>query len=196
MKDKQIEIIKEALYLIADKGLEHLTMRNLAARMGFKDPALYYHFKNKEMLLKMIVEYGFFVRSGEMRDDLEIQFGKPKSPLEMLDRIVMITTNLFIEYPGLAVIEFGFLGYDLENSPKQILLKSIQLGKSEISSILEKAREQELIRSDIDILIIYDFFQSLFFMPLYQWTLNRFQDDIKQIIWDKFLGFKQLIFTK
>ncbi|HWV24157.1 MAG TPA: TetR/AcrR family transcriptional regulator C-terminal domain-containing protein [Thermomicrobiales bacterium] len=44
-------VVDTALQLLNDGGLEGLTLRRLAAELGVKAPALYWHFENKQALL-------------------------------------------------------------------------------------------------------------------------------------------------
>lgn len=52
------EIIEVARDLFLQKGLEGLTMREVAETIGFSTPALYKHFKNKDDILKAVVDLG------------------------------------------------------------------------------------------------------------------------------------------
>ncbi|MBU1305574.1 MAG: TetR family transcriptional regulator, partial [Alphaproteobacteria bacterium] len=44
-------IIDEALLLLNEVGIDKLSTRKLAERLGVAQPALYWHFKNKSALL-------------------------------------------------------------------------------------------------------------------------------------------------
>jgi TetR/AcrR family tetracycline transcriptional repressor len=44
-------IVEAALRLLAEVGLDGLTVRRLAASLGVQSPALYWHFRSKEQLL-------------------------------------------------------------------------------------------------------------------------------------------------
>jgi TetR/AcrR family transcriptional regulator, tetracycline repressor protein len=44
-------ILNQAFSVLNDSGLEGLTLRRLAARLGVRAPAIYWHFKNKRDLL-------------------------------------------------------------------------------------------------------------------------------------------------
>ena len=44
-------VVRAALDLLNDVGLDHFTTRKLAERLGVKQPALYWHFRNKRELL-------------------------------------------------------------------------------------------------------------------------------------------------
>jgi len=48
---RQSEILDQALILVRENGLSGLTIRRIAERMGFSEPALYRHFANKQALI-------------------------------------------------------------------------------------------------------------------------------------------------
>jgi TetR/AcrR family transcriptional regulator, tetracycline repressor protein len=47
----RVAIVATAITLLDDVGLDGLTMRRLAAELGVQNPALYWHFRNKQQLL-------------------------------------------------------------------------------------------------------------------------------------------------
>jgi AcrR family transcriptional regulator len=53
---RQKEIIAAALSIISERGLESLTVKNIAARVGFSDAAVYRHFQNKSAILSAMVD--------------------------------------------------------------------------------------------------------------------------------------------
>ena len=55
--DRQLEIIQAAGKLLASKGLSGLTVKTLAVEMGFVESALYRHFKSKDDILVLMLEY-------------------------------------------------------------------------------------------------------------------------------------------
>ena len=56
LTDRQREIVEAALAIITDQGLEALTIKNIAARVGFSDAAVYRHFQNKAQILSTIID--------------------------------------------------------------------------------------------------------------------------------------------
>ncbi|HEY4200763.1 MAG TPA: TetR/AcrR family transcriptional regulator C-terminal domain-containing protein [Devosiaceae bacterium] len=56
MKLERQKIIDAALDLLNEVGLDQLTTRKLAERLGVQQPALYWHFKNKNALLDAMNE--------------------------------------------------------------------------------------------------------------------------------------------
>jgi AcrR family transcriptional regulator len=57
ISSRQEEIINVALQLVSERGLGHLTVRNVARGMSFSEPALYRHFPSKAALLEAILDY-------------------------------------------------------------------------------------------------------------------------------------------
>src|SRR5699024_159994 len=53
---KKEQIISEALSLLDENGLEGVTLRKLAKKLDVQAPALYWHFKNKKVLVNEMAE--------------------------------------------------------------------------------------------------------------------------------------------
>ena len=60
--------MEEARSLISSDGLDALTLRRLADRFSVSAPALYFHFRDKEELLRAVAERQF--------DDLMARYGE------------------------------------------------------------------------------------------------------------------------
>lgn len=53
---RQAEILDRAAELVAESGLAQLTMKRLAERVGFTEPAIYRHYAGKSTLLAAMIE--------------------------------------------------------------------------------------------------------------------------------------------
>ncbi len=53
---RQAEILDRAAELVAESGLAQLTMKRLAERVGFTEPAIYRHYAGKSALLVAMIE--------------------------------------------------------------------------------------------------------------------------------------------
>jgi AcrR family transcriptional regulator len=76
-------IVEEARSLISSDGLDALTLRRLADRFSVSAPALYFHFRDKEELLRAVAERQF--------DDLMARYGEidaAADPARPLDRVL------------------------------------------------------------------------------------------------------------
>ena len=57
MSDRQKEIIDVSLELIAEKGIQGLTIKNLAKKIGFSESATYRHYENKTQILIAVLDF-------------------------------------------------------------------------------------------------------------------------------------------
>ena len=53
---RQAEILDRAAELVAEAGLANLTMKRVAERVGFTEPAIYRHYPGKSALLVAMIE--------------------------------------------------------------------------------------------------------------------------------------------
>jgi AcrR family transcriptional regulator len=53
---RQKEIVTAALGIISDRGLEAMTIKNIAEQVGFSDAAVYRHFQSKEQILNTVID--------------------------------------------------------------------------------------------------------------------------------------------
>jgi AcrR family transcriptional regulator len=57
--DTRTAILEAARDLLAERGLEALSMRAVARRVGVSATAIYHHFENKEALVRAVVDAGY-----------------------------------------------------------------------------------------------------------------------------------------
>lgn len=57
MSERQKQIIEVSLELIAESGIQGLTIKNLAKKIGFSEAAIYRHYENKVQILVAILNY-------------------------------------------------------------------------------------------------------------------------------------------
>lgn len=50
---RQKQIIQQSIQLIADKGIQGLTIKNISKSIGISEPAIYRHFDNKNNQIKI-----------------------------------------------------------------------------------------------------------------------------------------------
>jgi TetR/AcrR family transcriptional regulator, fatty acid metabolism regulator protein len=55
--DRQLQIITASGKILTERGVSGLTIKSLAAEMGFVESALYRHFKSKEDILILMIQY-------------------------------------------------------------------------------------------------------------------------------------------
>lgn len=53
---RKVDVVDRAIEVLDDRGLDDLSMRNVAAQMGVRASALYHHFANKQALLDAVAD--------------------------------------------------------------------------------------------------------------------------------------------
>lgn len=80
--ERRAQIVAAARSLFAAEGIEHVSMRKIAKRVGITQAAIYQHFENKEAIFFVIIE-GFFT---DMLAALETAVAEEAEPLSRLRR--------------------------------------------------------------------------------------------------------------
>ncbi len=68
--NRRLEIIEAAMVLFAERGVEQVSTRQIAQRVGISQPSLYAHFATKEALLEEVCTRAFEELSERMRSVL------------------------------------------------------------------------------------------------------------------------------
>jgi TetR/AcrR family tetracycline transcriptional repressor len=89
----QDEIIEAALALAREKGLQNLTMRDLARDLGVTPMATYYYVKNKAELLILVAD--------SILGQVEIPPRNPKGWKERQKALLRSAREVMLDYPGM-----------------------------------------------------------------------------------------------
>jgi TetR/AcrR family transcriptional regulator, tetracycline repressor protein len=95
-------IVEEALTVVAERGVEGLTMSALAERLGVRSPSLYHHVRDKAELLDLVAReaFGTFATDRDAYDDVA-----------SVDEWIALTASgtlrlrdFYASHPGLAAV--------------------------------------------------------------------------------------------
>lgn len=102
MSSLQERIAAAAQELYLEQGIEGLSMRKVADRVGVSAPAIYRHYKNKEDLLKVIVIEGLRILESYLQPAL-----RAPAPIDRLTALVDSYLRFALEQPK--YFDFAFL---------------------------------------------------------------------------------------
>jgi AcrR family transcriptional regulator len=133
---RQTEFIEAALEIISSQGLQNLTVRALAAKVGVTEGAIYRHFKSKEEILASTA--GIFKTS--TTEILNRILASPQSAIQKLKMFFLGRCSQFSENRGLALVMFSediFRGHEelqkeiheTMHSHKKLLTEAIAAGQ-------------------------------------------------------------------
>ncbi|HEX5716605.1 MAG TPA: TetR/AcrR family transcriptional regulator [Thermoanaerobaculia bacterium] len=98
---RQDEILDRTVELIREAGLAGLTMKKVAERVGFTEPAIYRHFPNKQALLVGVAGRLSKLFLGPVRAIAE-ETDAP--PLDRIERIVAHHIGLIMDLDGIPIL--------------------------------------------------------------------------------------------
>ncbi|MBK7271399.1 MAG: TetR/AcrR family transcriptional regulator [Flavobacteriales bacterium] len=137
IKPRQLEIMEAAGQLMTESGYAALTTKRLAERMGFSEPALYRHFKNKEEILFTMLHY----LAASMEERLTEVTARVSDPSERVEAMFGSHFRFFTQYPHflMAIFASGVLDQtpaldkgitDLMEVKRRHLLATIKEGQA------------------------------------------------------------------
>jgi AcrR family transcriptional regulator len=98
---RQDQILDRTIELIRENGLAGLTMKKVAERVGFTEPAIYRHFPNKQALLLGVADRLGALFLGPVR---EIDARADLSPIERIERMVGHHIGLICDTDGIPIL--------------------------------------------------------------------------------------------
>jgi AcrR family transcriptional regulator len=150
MTTRQSEILKEAIKLIAEKGIQGLTIKNLAKSINVTEPAIYRHFENKQQILVGLLSF-FSVNKENFLSNVA---NDKISPIIKLKSIFESRFKYFSKNPAIASVIFSeelfrndrLLSdrvFEIMNSSQKIMLEIIKKGQN-LNTIIDSVPAEQL----------------------------------------------------
>lgn len=164
------EIIQATMGIIAEEGIQNLTMARLAEEIGITDGALYKHFNSKkEILIAMVKEI-----QKSFLTFMNPQVALSDDPLEKLHTILRLHLEFLEQHKGVPRILFSEAVHAGDNDVKQLMHSGVSNYLDFIRGILYRAIQTGHIRKDLDIDAAATAFLGLIQGNLIVWSLSDF----------------------
>lgn len=141
---RQEQIIQAAMNLIASRGLKGLSMAALANRIGLVPSAIYRHFKSKNDIVDMILD---FVQE-RLLTNIRITCKETSEPMERLQRILKRHVETLRENRAIPRIIFTEDVFNGNPKRKNKVYKIINGYLEGLNKIIRDGQEKGVIRSD------------------------------------------------
>ena len=165
--ERQQQIVETAIKLIADKGIQNLTTKNIAAEIGISEPAIYKHFSSKLEILKAVIT-NFQIKMQPASEKLN-EFLNSISKIEsfMLEHLKIINLN-----PDFAKVIFSEANF--QNEENLILKMNNMMNQSHniLETIVQSGQKKDEIRSDINSLSIVRMIIGSMRLLVTQWSMS------------------------
>jgi TetR/AcrR family transcriptional regulator, fatty acid metabolism regulator protein len=174
--ERQIEIIEASGKILMDKGITGLTTKNLAQEMGFSESALYRHFKDKETIISLLIQY--------LAENINQRF----------EQILTSAINEEQKYLSLFKSQFQFFKINphfiiivlseglLDNSDtiKVNIQELMQANAKAFKTLIENGQKASIFTSLIEADYLVHFIMGSFRLQMLKWKLGNFSFDIEK----------------
>lgn len=166
---RQMDIVTAAITIIAQKGYEKLTTKNLAAHLELTEAALYRHFDSKHDLIEMILCY-FEWRSCQVIQEIK---DENLNPTECIRRFVQNRYRMFEEQPDLAQVMFSEELFKNDPSFREQLLSIMHIHRDEVVGYIRDGQQQGEIRADLNPIQLFRIVVGSMRLVVTQWNLSN-----------------------
>lgn len=139
------EIIKASLRLIEEKGLDNLSVADIAAAINLVPSAIYRHFGGKEEIIESLVD---FVARSLQANVARVAGGN--DAVEKLEQLYKLHTDFLKTQPAIPLIMFSLLASNRNPALKQRMISVIAAYVAEVRNIIATGQPQGEIASAVD----------------------------------------------
>jgi len=171
LTDRQTEIIDKSIEIIGTKGIQGLTIKNLAKEIGISEPAIYRHFESKTHILITILD-----NFKEMASFMGAAMKDNDSPA--MDKIEFMFTQIigiFIETPSFISVIFSEEIFRNEQILKEKIIEIMDQNERTIEQIISSGQARGELRTDIDAKTLALIIMGTLRFRIKQWDLKDYK---------------------
>ncbi|MEA3499973.1 MAG: TetR/AcrR family transcriptional regulator [Candidatus Marinimicrobia bacterium] len=176
MTKRQAEITEVSINIIANKGIQNLTIKNISKAIGISEPAIYRHFESKIDILLAILS--FFKNSNNIA--LSTEKLKSENSIKQIKTIYFNHFEQFISNRALASVIFS---EDIFQNDERLIKKVssiMELNHKIISEIIATGQEKNEIRDDISVDQLTLIIMGALRLIVQKWKMAKFKFDLKR----------------
>ncbi|MCF7912820.1 MAG: TetR/AcrR family transcriptional regulator [Candidatus Cloacimonetes bacterium] len=174
LTERQQQIVDISIELIAQQGIQNLTIKNIARKAGFSEPALYRHFASKfDIVMAMLESFqniSRFVLSETEKEELD-SIGKIEKFL--FDRYQRFSAN-----PAAARVMFAEGLFMDDNRYSQRMLDIMHQHAGSMQNIIREGQLKGELRTDIPAREMFRIIFGSLRLLISQWCLADYNFDL------------------
>lgn len=175
IKERQLEIIEAAGEILTESGLAGLTTKNLAAKMGFSESALYRHFKGKEEIVLTMLKY----LAKDMDDRLTNSVLDIESPEEKLKAVFNNQFAFFKKNPHFLVAIFSDGLLEESKAINEAIMQIMATKQKHLLQIIQHGQKEKQFTDTLAAEDLVHIIMGSFRLHMLQWRLSGFAFDLK-----------------
>ena len=175
LSKRQNEIIEISIGVIADNGIQSLTIKNIASAIGISEPAIYRHFKSKFDILNTILDTFQEISLGVLETEDAQQIGS----LDKIGHFIADRYRRCAENPKLAKVMFSEESFQYDERLSMKVLKIMHSHKEKMHKVITEGQKNGEMRNDIDTLSLFRIIFGPMRLLIKQWCLSSFAFDLQ-----------------
>lgn len=174
LSDRQQEIVDVSLELIADSGIQGLTIKNLAMRIGFSESAIYRHYENKIQILVAILDYF----EGNSEKFFKAELNKETDAVSKIEHLFLNHFSIFSFKPSVVAVIFSEEIFRNEPVLVDKVAAVMKNNSDNLRSIIQTGQEKGEIRADIEPVHLSVIIMGSLRMFVKQWHISNYSFDL------------------
>ena len=170
LTQRQEQIIDKAIRLIDQKGIQGLTIKNLAKETGVTEGAIYRHFENKKQILCAILDM--------FREKLKAFQASARSADSTTYEKIQATLNnlrkLFEANPAIVSVIFAEEIFQNDSELSEKVAELIQENQEFMLAIIQEGKSNRELRGDLDDQIMVSSILGTFRLIVKMWKMEEF----------------------
>jgi len=175
LSSRQKHIVDAAIQLISERSIQELTIKNLSAKIGVTEAALYRHFKGKMDILLAILDM-FRNHAIQVHEQVAVL---PDDPLLRIEFIFLSHFRSFAGNPYLADIVFSEEIFQNDSRLAEAVHSIMRMNFEIFRELIHEGRKRGQLREDIQIEEMLLILVGSLRMLVTRWRLERFGFDIE-----------------
>lgn len=176
IKHRQLEIIEAAGDILTKSGLAGLTTKNLAAKMGFSESALYRHFESKEEIVVMMLKY----LAKDMDVRIENAISNIDSPQEKLKALFNSQFAFFKQKPHFLIAIFSDGLLEASKEINKAITGIMAITKNHLVQIIQEGQMQKQFIKSLPAEDLVHIIMGSFRLHMLQWRMCGYAFDLEQ----------------
>ena len=173
---RQKEIMETAMRLIAEKGIQKCTIKNVSRHIGISEPAIYRHFESKmDILLGILSCFKQHTKATSERIR-----SSESTAIKQIESIFFGHVHQFTADPTMAAVIFSEEIFQNDRRLSEEVFSIMKLSQDTMLEIIEKGQSNGEIRSDIPKEQLALILMGALRLMVTKWRLSGFSFDLEK----------------
>lgn len=173
--DRQVEIMEAATIRISKFGIQNLTIKTLAEDIGLSEPALYRHFKSKNEILWILLEYFKTEMSNRIQS---LPFKPSDSESDKLRAIFNSQLKTFVNKPAIVSVIFAESIFHYEENLSLKVVEIMDMMQDVVKANIKKGQELEQYNKLISASTLTTILMGGMRMTVLKWKLSGHKSNL------------------